>query len=82
MMALCSSSVRIHLSTWLGKFVADEWLVAFVSGSWLPMKENRTRALVPMFGPLTSADTFSMPVCSMRVELEPVLPKSSVCHWR
>ena len=37
MMASCLSSVRMNLSTWSGKFVADEWLVAFVSGGWLPM---------------------------------------------
>ena len=57
---------------------------------WLPscpavgypcsLPENRIRASVPMSGPLTSADTFSKPVCSMRAELEPALPESSVCQ--
>ena len=52
---------------------------------WLPscpvvdypcsLPENRIRALVPMSGPLTSADTFSMPACLARVELEPVPQK-------
>ena len=66
MMASCSNSVRMNLST---NGLESLWLMS----GWLPLcpavgypcslPENRIRALVPMSGPLTSADTFSMPAC-------------------